>query len=176
MNYLEIWSCAVRLIKRWRFPVQSCHDQSEDVFLYRCPVHLYTSPYKTCVCVFVLVFVSLSQIQTQKHMSIQNLVPLFAQKPVLWSKFQPSLEERHCYQQHPFKSIIMIYYQQPLPSFSIDWHVYKMRMNQKVNQMTNSLFTLIHQRQRTRSNIFLLQKTDGIDEVERTAPRCLCIC
>ena len=47
MNYYEIWSCAVRLIKRWRFPVQSCHDQSEDVFLYRSPVHLYTSPYKT---------------------------------------------------------------------------------------------------------------------------------
>ena len=31
-------------------------------------------------------------------------------------------------------------------AFSIDWHVYKMRMNQKVNQMTNSLFTLIHHR------------------------------
>ena len=46
-----------------------------------------------------------------------------------------------------------------------------MRMNQKVNQMTNSFFYADSSPDsERRSNIFLLQKTDGIDEVERTAP------
>ena len=83
INY-EMWSCAVCPIKRrWRvprcpilswWPVLEASSQTRCIFI-PAAVHLYTSPYKTCVCVFVIVFVSLSQIQTQKYMSIQNLVP-----------------------------------------------------------------------------------------------------
>ena len=113
-----------------------------------------------------------------------NTWSLLAQKTcALWSKFKPSqLLRRKTLL--PGSSIIMIITTFPMIdflttisvqfcAFSIDWHVNKMRMNQKVNQMTNSLFTLIHHPTAfgRSSNIFLLQKSwHGIDEVERTAP------
>ena len=128
------------------FPVQSCHDQSlkrhrprPDVFLYHVAyippaastVHLYTSPYK-------------------------HLLPSCSKNLCPDRNFNPpnSSKERHCYHLPAGPSIIiittflMIDFLKTISvqfrAFSIDWHVYKMRMNQKVNQMTNSLFTLIH--------------------------------
>ena len=100
-----------------------------------------------------------------------NTWSFLAQKTcALWSKFKPTqLLRRKTLL--PGSSIIMIITTFPMIdflttisvqfcAFSIDWHVNKMRMNQKVNQMTNSLFTLIHHPPAfgRSSNIFLLQK------------------
>ena len=176
INY-EIWSCAVCPIKRWRVPsVQSCHDQSQKlpppqtrcIFIppiYQPPlyVHLYTSPYK-------------------------HLVPSLAQKTcALWSKFKPSqiLRRKTLLPGSSIIMIMMITFPMidfPMTTisvqfcaFSIDWHVNKMRMNQKVNQMTNSLFTLIHHRS-AGPIYFFCKKADRELTRWNGQRRCLSIC
>ena len=164
INY-EIWSCAVCPIKRWRVPsVQSCHDQSfnprpRPMYFYTTPhipaanVHLYTSPYKH----LLLLAQTCALIEISTPLRRKTLLPTGSS--IIIPTF-PMID---------FLTTISVQFR----AFSIDWHVYKMRMNQKVNQMTNSLFTLIHHPTASCSDPIYFseqKKWRGIDEAKRTAP------
>lgn len=155
INY-EMWSCAVCPIKRrWRvprcpilswWPVLEASSQTRCIFI-PAAVHLYTSPYKHLVP------------------SCSILCSHFLTLPALLLRRKTLLPEGSCIIiTFPMIDFLITTISVQFRAFSIDWHVYKMRMNQKVNQMTNSLFTLIHHPTANGGPIyFFCKKTDGID-------------
>ena len=165
MNWSDQWSTmkceavlCVRLKEGEGFPdVQSCHeDQSlkrpprPDVFLYQ--------PLYICILVHTNTWSLLAQTCALIFQTLLRRKTLLPAGSCIIITF-------------PMIDFLITTISVQFRAFSIDWHVYKMRMNQKVNQMTNSFFYADSSPDsERRSNIFLLQKTDGIDEVERTAP------